>query len=247
MDFRRRISRARRRLPALASGLLAAGLLLWSAPAQAALMFFDNRAEFELASGLSGITEDFEEANVNPNNASPFGGALSSSTNNPIFSTGDISPGITFSATFGGLIALGDGLAGPTKKIAAQVFEVPIFIGLDPGVTAIGFDLFLNFGVTSIVDITLFDTSGGTLGTTRLFDVTTGFNPTEPATFFGVISDMGQIGQLRVASLELAGEVIDNVTFGNAAQQLPEPGTLALFGLGLLGLGVAARRRHRLC
>ena len=40
-------------------------------------------------------------------------------------------------------------------------------------------------------------------------------------------------------------EIIDNVTFGNAvATQLPEPGTLALFGLGLLGLGIAVRRRR---
>jgi PEP-CTERM motif len=35
----------------------------------------------------------------------------------------------------------------------------------------------------------------------------------------------------------------DNHAFGNVATRVPEPGTLALFTLGLMGLGVTARRR----
>jgi hypothetical protein len=35
----------------------------------------------------------------------------------------------------------------------------------------------------------------------------------------------------------------DNHAFGNITAAVPEPGTLALFGLALLGLGVTARRR----
>ncbi len=35
----------------------------------------------------------------------------------------------------------------------------------------------------------------------------------------------------------------DNHAFGSIATSVPEPGTLALFGLGLMGLGVMARRR----
>ncbi len=35
----------------------------------------------------------------------------------------------------------------------------------------------------------------------------------------------------------------DNHAFGNITTAVPEPGTLAMFGLGLMGLGVVARRR----
>jgi len=36
----------------------------------------------------------------------------------------------------------------------------------------------------------------------------------------------------------------DNHAFGNVTTSVPEPGTLAMFGLGLIGLGMMARRRQ---
>jgi hypothetical protein len=36
----------------------------------------------------------------------------------------------------------------------------------------------------------------------------------------------------------------DNHAFGNITNSVPEPGTLAMFGLGLMGLGMMARRRQ---
>jgi hypothetical protein len=36
----------------------------------------------------------------------------------------------------------------------------------------------------------------------------------------------------------------DNHAFGNTTTSVPEPGTLAMFGLGLIGLGMMARRRQ---
>jgi hypothetical protein len=36
----------------------------------------------------------------------------------------------------------------------------------------------------------------------------------------------------------------DNHAFGNVTTSVPEPGTLAMFGLGLMGLGAMARRRQ---
>ena len=223
---------------AFAAGLWAAGtLLVLAAPAQAALIFFDNRADFELASGLSGITEDFEEANVGPGGFPEISGPLDATTDNGIFSAGDIAAGLSISSSGGGnrVAVLGDGFLGPSTRVGAERFSDLVIISLNPAVTAIGFDLFATRDST--FGIELFDAVGGALGATSV----TGVNGTTP-TFFGVISDMGAIGQLAFG-VPFVGELIDNITFGNAVAQLPEPGSLTLFGLGLLGLGVAVRRR----
>ena len=234
---------------ALAFGLWAAGtLLVLAAPAQAALIFFDNRADFELASGLSGITEDFEEANVTPGGAVVTSNPLNATTNDGVFSPGDIAAGLSISSVFsglGGIAVVGDGLFGPSNKAGAQLLGDLNIISLDPPVTAIGLDLFAIFNVFVTADSTtlgieLFDAVGGALGSTSV----TGVNEASP-TFFGVVSDMGAIGQLTIRDpFNPINVLFDNITFGNAVAQLPEPGTLALFGLGLLGLGVAVRRRR---
>ena len=226
---------------ALAAGLWAAGtLLVLAAPAQAALIFFDNRADFELASGLSGINEDFEEAIVSPGGGQGTSNPLDATTDDGVFSPGDIAAGLSISSSdpTSPVTVLGDGAVGPSNKIFRHGSGGLIVLSLNPAVTAIGFDLFAG-GDSATLDIALFDAVGGALGATSV----TGVNGAT-ATFFGVISDMGAIGQLTIGVPGVT-EIIDNVTFGNAvATQLPEPGTLALFGLGLLGLGIAVRRRR---
>ena len=230
---------------ALAAGLWAAGtLLVLAAPAEAGLIFFDNRADFEAASGLSGITEDFEEANVAPGGFAVTSNPLDATTNDGVFRPGDIAAGLnisSFLSQLGGILVLGDGLLGPSKRVGAQVASDVNIISLDPPVTAIGFDLFAITGspsVSTTLNIRLFDAGVRALGSTSV----TGVNAATP-TFFGVVSDMGAIGSLTFG-VPGVGEFIDNITFGNAVAQLPEPGSLALFGLGLLGLGVAVRRRR---
>ena len=51
-------------------------------------------------------------------------------------------------------------------------------------------------------------------------------------------------GELVSASLLLDRRVPNRTFTVGVLQQLPEPGSLALFGLGLAGLGLAVRRRH---
>ncbi len=227
---------------AFAAGLWAAGtLLVLGAPAQAAPIFFDNRADFEAASGLSGIDEDFEEANLGLSTGLLISNPLDATTDDGIFSPGDIAAGLSFSASIPGanLAILRDGFFGPSKKIAASGFGAFMTVSLDPAVTAIGFDLFAGRD-SATLGIELFDSVGGALGATSV----TGVNRRTP-TFFGVISDMGAIGQLTIREPFGYSEFIDNITFGNVVAELPEPGGLALFGLGLLGLGIAVRRREQ--
>ena len=225
---------------ALAAGLWAAGtLLVLAAPAQAALIFFDNRADFELASGLSGITEDFEEANVGVGTVEFTSSPLNSATNDGIFSFGDIADGLTIlSSDDSDVAVLGSGILGLSKMVGSSNFDASTVLLLSPAVLAIGFDVFLVEPAN--IAVSVFDENGLSLGSTTV----SGLGNATP-NFLGIVSDMSGIARLTIDDLNIGAEAVDNVTFGNpVAAQLPEPGSLALFGLGLLGLGVAVRRRH---
>ena len=222
----------------LAAGLWAAGaLLVLGAPAQAALIFFDNRADFEAASGLSGITEDFEEANVAVGTNELTSSRLDSATNDGIFSFGDIADGLAILSSDDSSVAvLGAGILGPTKMVGSGNLDASTVLLLNPAVLAIGFDVFL-VGPANIA-VSVFDENGLSLGSTTV----PGLGNATP-NFLGIISDMSGIARLTIDDLKIGGEIVDNVTFGNpVATQLPEPGSLALFGLGLLGLGIARLR-----
>lgn len=70
-----------------------------------------------------------------------------------------------------------------------------------------------------------------------------------PDTAFGrravfPITDSG-FNNLNADGLEIFGRTVDWVAGADLAQAVPEPSTLVLAGLGLLGLGIFARRRRR--
>lgn len=61
--------------------------------------------------------------------------------------------------------------------------------------------------------------------------------------FYGFQSTSGPIG--RVVFNDVRKMVLDNVTFEGAAAAVPEPASIALFGLGLAGFAVARRKAVR--
>ena len=104
-------------------------------------------------------------------------------------------------------------------------------------VPVIGF--IADFGSTTILGVTI-------LGSGEVFDLFTEIGASSGA--FGLIDSQTPFGQIQfsiqnVASVDLFD--IDNLRFAAAppVAAVPEPGTLALFGLGLAGFALARRRK----
>ena len=209
-----------------------------AAPADAALIFYDDRTAFDAATGpLTGF-EDFEDVNL-------LGvavlGPWDSTADDPVVSPGDIVDGVTFSSD-GGLFALGPpGMAFPSVVIGPTAIPAGLNITLAAGMTAVGFDLFhLNDLPVPELTIDLFGPDDVPAGTTQIDIGAEGG-------FFGVISTAVWIDQIHIAASNGLGlEFIDNIVFGRVdAAGIPAPGSLALFGLGLASLGLARRGTNR--
>lgn len=90
-----------------------------------------------------------------------------------------------------------------------------------------------------------FDQYGDSLGTLGGIGDLSNNGETAEDLFFGAI-DLGGISSIFISNAH-GGIEVDHLQFGfmeGGGSSLPEPGMLGLFGLGLLGLGAARRRRR---
>jgi hypothetical protein len=77
----------------------------------------------------------------------------------------------------------------------------------------------------------------------------TGSGPYDSDTFYflGLTSDIAfNTATLSVSNLAVSGYNVDSLRFGTAAAAVDEPGMMALFGLGLMGLALRTRRKSQL-
>ncbi len=198
--------------------------LEFGVPGTAVLNYFGSRLAFDSAyPGLA--VEDFEEGTPETNFDSP----LDSTTNNAVFSPGEIVPGVSFSTDGSPGLDLRLQQLDTTLVLAPPSTLRRLLIDFPGGAQAVGMDVF-QFNAAGDVILETFGASG-LLGTTRVETSLTG-------AFFGVESLGEPITQIRIDDTDILPG-IDDVEFA------PEPASLSLAIAALAALAGAARRRTR--
>jgi hypothetical protein len=205
-----------------------------SAGAWAGQTVFTSRATF-LGAVPGSTTYDFETASgfpAAPASLSGFaGGQVQLSTDG-----GDAAAMLqSYGSGFGQAIGGQSGGAIDNFKALRLTFTTPrLAVGFD--------DLDLTPGETAVINVAF---SNG--APAQQYSVTDADGDFSTAGFFGVLST-DPIASIQVFSAEAVidppgsrANLIDNVTLGQA---VPEPGTLALVGIGVVGLLGPRRRRH---
>lgn len=203
-----------------------------------------DRPTLQTILGGPGVVADFESFSVSAGTAIGLGGGCVLNAGATCNGQGPgLVPGgieITFGSGGGQVDAVGYYGATSMELLSGSPAGQPLVVDFTDPVSAFGLDLrsFSGFAATAQVDLYTPDDSTliGSISGIILPD-------TGLSVFFGY-QDVGGIGRaVFTQSGQPWSPIIDNVEFGGAVGQIPEPGSIMLSALGLLGLAWLRTRR----
>lgn len=225
-------------------------LLTRASHAQAGFIVYSSQSAFEAAAqGLA--TQDFSSAQVSDGSAAFVTGPLTSSTDNVVFSPGDIDPGLVIassgSSQTGGnnLYVAGVGTVGnDVPSVYTNGSDATMSLTFSPQVDAVGLTLlgFTNNSGPRTFNLSLL---GSMSSSPQVFS--TGPLPESGSgSFLGFIGTGGE--QVQVISFQPspgANIGVTSLQFGNPTMVTPEPMSLVLMSTSIpFGLAGWLRRRR---
>lgn len=197
------------------------------------LMVFNDLGSFQAAAPAATNSEDFED-NSNPAGPTNCTEPVNSASNDICFTPGQIVDGIEITSSgANGIILLPQGFNGlPSDVVGANTFADTTSLSFTAGdVQAVAMDVYAGLA-PSDVTLTVFDTGGGMLGSATIM----GLGALPDSGFIGFVS-VAPIGEVVIESLGGNGELFDNLLFGAAGADLPDPPAVpALQSTGLMVL-----------
>ena len=211
------------------AGLAALAFGSMASQATADITFFTSRTDFE--SGFSAFqNEDFEEANIGLFAA--MANPLNSSTENSIFSAGDITSGFEIESLAGGVsndaLAVLQGVGGGGKAVFGNTAGGDIqSTSTNKLLKGMGADILRASRDANTITLTVFGSGDTVLGSTEI-DFSGGLSA-----FVGATSDSAEIERIAVTQ-----SANDFVGFDRVTHAVPEASPVWLllaFGVGLVG------------